>query len=112
MSVSINGTSGITFNNASTTTVGALGDGQTWQSVSRTSGTTYTNSTGKPIVVQLSVSINTTSSITVVVNGLQIFTKTMTTAVTAHTENFIVPNGNTYVITATQIAAFTINELR
>lgn len=33
----------------------AIGVGQTWQSVSRSLGTTYTNSTGKPIMVLASV---------------------------------------------------------
>ena len=54
MSVSINGLSGLTFNNGSTQDVGGVGTGaQTWQSLigSRSSGVTYTNSTGKPIMV-------------------------------------------------------------
>ncbi|MFJ0696196.1 phage tail protein [Bordetella bronchiseptica] len=36
-----------------TGTVNSLGIGQTWQVVSRTSGTTYTNTTGKPIMVHV-----------------------------------------------------------
>lgn len=33
---------------------GAIGNGQTWQSVTRTSGTTYQNTTGKPIMLAAS----------------------------------------------------------
>lgn len=56
MSLDLNGTSGITFNNGSAQDVGGLGTGsQTWQNVtaSRVEGTTYTNTTGKPIMVNL-----------------------------------------------------------
>jgi hypothetical protein len=94
------------------TAASSIGVGQTWQSVSRASGTTYTNSTGKPIFVSLSVSITATSSLTVVVGGVTIYSKTMTTAVTAHTESFIVPNGDTYTITVTNVSAFNVRELR
>ena len=39
----------------STATGGGLGSGQTWQLVTRTSGTQYTNSTGNPIAVQMNL---------------------------------------------------------
>ena len=44
--------SGITFSDATvqTTAFYGVGVGQTWQTVSRSFGTTYTNSTGKPII--------------------------------------------------------------
>lgn len=60
MTTSISGTSGITFPNGSNQDVGALGVGQTWQNVtaSRALGTTYTNDTGKPIVVQIGATGN------------------------------------------------------
>jgi hypothetical protein len=57
MSVTVNGTNGITFNNGSTEATGSgMGTGataQTWQNVaaSRVLGTTYTNSTGYPIAL-------------------------------------------------------------
>jgi hypothetical protein len=38
----------------SATVPGGIGDGQTWQSVTRTSGTTYQNTTGKPIMLAAS----------------------------------------------------------
>jgi hypothetical protein len=54
MAMTLSGSSGITFNNGSAQDVGGVGTGsQTWQSLigSRVSGTTYTNTTGKPIMV-------------------------------------------------------------
>ncbi len=72
-----------------------IGFGQTWQAVTRTSGTTYTNSTSKPIMIVASIyGINAGLSITVdsvnmgTVNGN--YGGSITT---------IVPVGKTYVIT-------------
>ena len=56
MAFNINGTTGLTFNNGSAQDVGGIGTGgQTWQDVtlSRSLGTTYTNTTGKPIFVSI-----------------------------------------------------------
>jgi hypothetical protein len=49
-----------------------IGYGQTWQDVtgSRALGTTYTNSTGKPIFVSILVTFSNGSSATLVVNGV------------------------------------------
>jgi hypothetical protein len=51
--------------------MGSIGYGQTWQTVTRTSGTTYYNTTGKPIVVNRSFSAfsNAVSRCTVSING-------------------------------------------
>ncbi|BBP84546.1 hypothetical protein PHLH8_41880 [Pseudomonas sp. Pc102] len=67
-----------------------LGDGQTWQNLtaSRVSGTTYTNTTGRPIFVQASIS---TGGITVICNGVSIIPNGFHAA-------FVVPNGGTYSI--------------
>ena len=54
MAVDINGTTGLTFNNGSAQDVGGIGTGsQAWTNVtaSRAFSTTYTNTTGKPIMV-------------------------------------------------------------
>ena len=62
MSTSIDGTNGITFPNSSTQSqsagMGTSATAQTWQNVtsSRALGTTYTNSTGYPIMVAVSQS--------------------------------------------------------
>lgn len=68
----------------------ALGDGQTWQNLtaSRVSGTTYTNTTGRPIFVHASI---TTGSVTAYCNGISIVPNGVYAA-------FVVPNGGTYSI--------------
>lgn len=80
-----------------------IGVGQTWQDVtgSRAAAVTYTNSTGKPIMIFASVNINaTTPSATLSVNGVV----TSIAAGSNWPTNFIirqvmlaiVPNGATY----------------
>jgi len=51
-----------------------LGVGQTWQDVtgSRALSTTYTNSTGKPIMIQIQASLNAGSIYTLTINGVVI----------------------------------------
>lgn len=75
-----------------------IGVGQTWQDVlaSRAAGTTYTNSTGKPIFVLITCSSGTTT-ITGTVNGLT-FTSGIGSGAyyNASTIYLIVPNGSTY----------------
>jgi len=75
-----------------------VGVGQTWEDVTanRVSGVTYTNSTGKPIMV--GISCNQTNGITVVIGGVTTFSAA---AFIQHaTFSFIVPVGVTYVVTA------------
>ena len=99
MSVSINGTSGITFNNASTQDVGGVGTGsQAWSVVtgSRVLGTTYTNSTGKPIMVFVYTSGGGGSgSLTVTINGTSTLSAYYSSYALAGI-SFIVTNGSTY----------------
>lgn len=78
-----------------------LGVNQTWQAVtgSRVSGTTYTNSTGKPILIMVRINQSVLNSV-VVVGGVTIITANSSTA-TFVTYSFIVPNSTTYVVTAT-----------
>ena len=65
--------------------------GQTWQNVagSRVAGTTYTNTTGRPIMVAID-----TSSASVIVDGLELV------ASGAYGAQFIVPVGSTYSVAA------------
>lgn len=90
---------------ANTADLKELGVGQTWQSFTvgtqRISGTTYTNSTGKPITVFLNININTGGGATMVINGLSTFINIGYSGV-AIPYTIIVPNGNTYQITAPQ----------
>ena len=98
MSMTISGDAGITFPNASTQTVSAttlgyqtsdqvtttatnivsslsLGIGQTWQTPTRSAGTTYTNTTGRPILVSVSANTNASDTWywTFTVNSVQIY---------------------------------------
>jgi hypothetical protein len=80
-----------------------LGVNQTWTNVtsSRALGTTYTNSTGKPIQVSMNFASTSATSYTytVVVDGVTIVS--MNTNYVCPNFNFIVPDGKTYVISAT-----------
>lgn len=79
-----------------------IGAGQTWQDVtgSRALTTTYTNSTGRPIEVSVTVTIATSQSVTATVAGVAILTDTASAA-EGRSFQFIVPNGATYQVTAT-----------
>jgi hypothetical protein len=101
-----------------------IGVGQTYQDVSasRALGTTYTNSTGKPIVVNMRVSTTGGGNVitmTVTVNGIVIQALVHQFASSTNNVdnvNFIVPNGQTYSVAATSngggIASKTWIELR
>lgn len=81
-----------------------LGVGQTWQLPTRAGGTTYTNSTGKPIQVTIGFgqSLSGSGSATVVVSGVTISSTSYNTTAGGsglpYTYSFIVPNGATYSI--------------
>ncbi len=57
--------------NSANVSGGFLGIGQTWQDVtaSRTNGATYTNTTGKPIIVYLAINGTSTTACQLRVNG-------------------------------------------
>jgi hypothetical protein len=85
-------------------TSNVIGVGQTWQNVtsSRTYGTTYTNSTGKPIVVNVSVYGNINNDNQLKVDGVIVcvydggsYANSITITLSA-----IVPAGSTYQVTA------------
>jgi hypothetical protein len=71
------------------TLVVPLGVGQTWQSVTRASGVTYTNTTGRPILVSFYTGTATPGN--AFVNGVGI-----TTSASASNFTFVVPAGATY----------------
>lgn len=72
--------------------------GQTWQTVTRVSGTTYTNSTGKPILVSITTGGAGTSVCTV--DGVTVVSQ----AGSLQAQNsFIVPNNSTYSCTNASI---------
>lgn len=126
MTLVLDGTSGVKFPDNSAQSVAAsdgLGDGQTWQDVtaSRVSGTTYTNSTGKPILVLFTLvvsGLSSTFSRSVSVNGVTITNSSTATSGIPLTASVVVPSGSTYSFICTASggtnpsASFTIFELR
>ena len=106
MSLVLDGTNGLTFNNSSTQTVGGISSAsQTWQDVtaSRLLANTYTNSTGYPIMVSITCANAGSSGVTgfsLVVAGVTIasnFIIQQTGAGNYYTNlSAIVPNGATY----------------
>lgn len=89
---------------------GSVGYGQTWQSVTRTSGVTYYNNTNKPIVVCPTVGSGAAGSLSMSINGLSISSLAVSIN-TSVSNSFIVPPGQSYVITATGTGYF-VMELR
>ena len=85
-----------------------VGVGQTWQDVtaSRALATTYTNSTGKPILVIVSVQHSTnTGACNVTVGGIvvSLFQTNISYAGSMQfCQSFIVPNSTTYSVSANQ----------
>ena len=85
----------------STITAG-IGVSQTWQAVTRSLATTYTNSTGKPIMVSISAGYDNNSTMTLTVGGVNVSTNGNSSQfVTYGCCQAIVPDGTTYSATIT-----------
>ena len=89
---------------AAITIADPIGVNQTWQAVSRSLGTTYTNSTGRPIQVMVSMRGQGAGAAIAYVNGLEIARANSPDCcgVAQYPTvpfSFIVPNGNTYLCT-------------
>jgi len=84
-----------------------IGVNQTWSLPTRVSGTSYTNSTGKPIQALITFNLNTSGSGTgvVVVGGVTISSTNYSLSASGgsifYTVSFIVPNSTAYTVTAT-----------
>jgi hypothetical protein len=79
----------------------AIGVGQTWQKPSRSLNTSYTNSTGKPIMVTCSPKAQSGTTATAVVDGVTILNSTTIDCcgvpqISYFPFSFIVPDGSTY----------------
>jgi len=94
--------------------MGSFGYGQTWQNVSRISGVTYYNTTGRPIVLAYVATGNPTVSISLVVNGVVVsdFTANNNSGGAAETVSAIIPPSASYVTTVDVGAIYSIAELR
>lgn len=115
MTTTIDGSSGLTFPDATTQATAAvsLGVGQTWQDVtaSRAPNTTYTNSTGKPIAFVAKISFTSGAvTCTTIVGGVTLHSASYTSTVyysnlsaspstvPASAVLIIVPPGGTYSV--------------
>lgn len=101
MTIQLSGSNGVTFPSTTVQGDAGIGYGQTWQSFTvgtqRILGTTYTNSTGKPIMVSTG-NVGTGATNTLVIGGVtvgQVGTSGGTRAQLAG----IVPNNTTYAVT-------------
>lgn len=100
------------------TALSSLGYGQTWQSVSRTPGTTYYNTTGKPIVYSGSGVTSASAggySLNIAINGGTAFTICGTYSNAAGVNvggAVIIPAGASYVMTNANISSVISFELR
>lgn len=94
----------------------SLGYGQTWQVVTRTSGTTYYNTTGKPIFLSAEINGNVSSFsvATITINGVAFsLVRSQNSASASYgTGTAIIPTNATYVITDSLITSRTVYELR
>lgn len=105
------GTSGnvLTSNGTTWTSVAqaGLGYGQTWQLPTRAAGTTYTNSTGRPILISIvfSQAISGSGSCTVTIGGVIAYSSSYSTAASGGNQpiaiSLIVPDTATYVAAVT-----------
>lgn len=100
------GTAALTSDITSAVNNNVVGIGQTWQNLtaSRVKGTTYTNTTGRPIQVSVNVNLQgtTQSSNSLTVDGLVVGYQTQNTAgvqsgITSQL-TAIVPSGSTYSV--------------
>ena len=82
------------------TAMSSLGYGQTWQSVTRTSGVTYYN-TGKPIKLKLVGNSGTNNNLTMTVGSLSFQTNISSTSQTLELVNTEIPAGMSYSYTQT-----------
>lgn len=101
MAMTISGTSGITYPNSTVGTSPGVGVGQSFSTnlygSTRAYGTTYTNSTGKPIFVYIATSNSSAVTFSLSINGAAAVTYFYPNAVVASASmSFVVPNGQTY----------------
>ncbi|MDN5621772.1 MAG: hypothetical protein L0G96_01455 [Acinetobacter sp.] len=84
-----------------------FGVGQTWQNVSRSLGSTYTNDTGRPIQIAIFASGSSGSALALIIDGIELLrtNQSVSLYVTA-----VIPNGSSYTVTAAGLGSW--RELR
>ena len=95
------------------TAVQPIGVGQTWQSVTRTAGVTYTNSTGRPILLSITIEGGNGAFIQLTIDGVAGigYASNGSGSSGALTCTAIIPNGSTYIQSG-NTATFNAFELR
>jgi hypothetical protein len=95
------------------TTLQSFGFGQTWQAVTRGSGTTYYNTTGKPLSLMVQGGGGgAPGTVTASINGGAAVTMVFVSAGTAYNGFITIPAGASYVLTDSTIATRTTYEQR
>lgn len=90
----------------------SIGYGQTWQTVTRNNGTTYYNTTGKPIMLIFGQSSGSPGQFTIIVNGVTLPTVFgWASAGALQGGSVIIPAGASYSISAA-VGTATCGELR
>lgn len=91
-----------------------FGNAQSWQTVTRNSGVTYTNSTGKPIIVQAyGQAANTSGYITSTIDGNPAtWSAYYAFATPLLGASMVVPNGSTYTVAWANMSSLTVREYR
>lgn len=98
-----------------TLSIGGVGEGQTWQDVkaSRSLGTTYTNTTGKPIWVNIRCNTPSAAAVQLTVGGVVVYGNAYAAGgLSTSVVNAIVPNNATYVTSTSGITLDQWVELR
>lgn len=93
----------------------SLGEGQTWQNLtgSRAQGTTYTNTSGRPIMVAAQLTLNAGQICSLVVSSVTVdFVANPTSGALSVTVGTVVPAGGTYVAINSGGSLNTWSELR
>jgi len=109
------GNGGVTSVNGNTGTVTTLGFGQSWQTVSRSIGTTYYNTTGNPIICSLSANSDGGSAATaaIAVNGVTVANSGVYVgSYEWATVQAVIPNGASYVLAGGAPNGYYVTELR
>lgn len=77
-----------------------FGKSQSWQAVTRVSGATYTNSTGKPIILHaIGTAASATDSMSIAVDGMRAVLASYAAAAAPLGVYLTIPPGSTYVLT-------------
>lgn len=97
--------------------VNSIGVNQLWQVVTRTSGITYTNTTGSPIILKVRIAgpVNVSTNCVCTIDGINIFIASSNQSSTNAGDicgEILIPSGKTYMLTDTNVTVRTTWELR